>query len=147
MGGPSTTGLRSRRCARTSKLFLMSLALRQNQSDKAEPPDTARQCIAISHVPRCIATTVSTMAGGTRVGRTLKHRSGEPRVLVQGNVTPGARRRMEQLADACGASQALLLELMIQQQEVDPATGRPLWWDTALADLDRRHQEELPLTG
>lgn len=54
---------------------------------------------------------------------------------------------MEQLADACGASQALLLELMIQQQEVDPATGRPLWWDTALADLDRRHQEELPLTG
>lgn len=89
----------------------------------------------------------STMAGGTRVGRTLKHRAGEPRVLVQGNVTPGARRRMEQLADACGASQALLLELMIQQQEVDPATGRPLWWDTALADLDRRHQEELPLTG
>lgn len=81
------------------------------------------------------------------MGRTLKHPSGEPRVLVQGNVTPAARRRMEQFADACGASQALLLEMMIQQQEADPATGRPVWWDAALADLHRRHQEELPLTG
>ena len=87
------------------------------------------------------------MAGGTRVGRTLKHRSGGPRVLVQGHVSPAARLRMEALADACGASQALVLELMIQWQDVDPATGQPTWWADALADLAERHQEELPLTA
>ncbi len=82
------------------------------------------------------------MAGGNRVGRTIKHRGG-PRVLVQGHVSPAARLRMEQFADACGASQALLLELMIQWQEVDPATGQPTWWADALADLTQQPQEDL----
>lgn len=50
---------------------------------------------------------------------------------------------MEQFADACGASQALLLELMIQWQEVDPATGQPTWWADALADLTQQPQEDL----
>lgn len=64
-------------------------------------------------------------------------------MLVQGHVSPGARLRMEQMADACGASQALLLELMIQWQEVDPATGQPRWWADALADLTQQPQEDL----
>lgn len=38
------------------------------------------------------------------------------------------------MADACGASRALFLELMVQQLDRDPATGRPRWWDSALAD-------------
>lgn len=89
------------------------------------------------------------MAGGTRAGRPFKHVSGKPRVLVQGSVEPDTRVQLDRVADACGASQALVLELMIKQLgHVDPATGRPLWWDSALADyLDRQQQEELPLTG
>lgn len=88
------------------------------------------------------------MAGGSRTGRTLKHRPGKPRVLVQGNVEPGTREQFDRVADACGASQALVLELMIQRLDLDPATGRPSWWDEAVSDyLDRQQQEELPLTG
>ncbi len=85
---------------------------------------------------------------GPKPGRNSRLRTaGEPRSLVQAYVKPETKARAHHLADACGASMALMLELMIQNQPIDPATGRPVWWDDAVKAYEGSRPEELPLTG
>lgn len=85
--------------------------------------------------------------GGAQPGRKLKHPAGEPKVIMQARVNPESRERIRQIADACGASSSFVMEMLVVHQPLDDQ-GRPIWWETAVADSTAEQNEsQLPMSA
>ena len=80
---------------------------------------------------------------GRRRGRLTTQPPGTLTVLLQARVRPEIRNDANRVADACGVSMGLLVEQLVQRLELDPATGRPAWWDDLA--INAAQEEELPL--
>lgn len=90
-----------------------------------------------------MTSTTRQQLGGPRVGRRRMQRSGTVTTLLQGRVAPEVRERANAMADACGSSLSILLEALVEQTPIDPATGRPVWWDAVMEQPKEEPQPRL----
>lgn len=68
---------------------------------------------------------------GRRRHRRLAIAAGTPRAGLHLGIPVEQHERLSAIADACGASLGVIVTELVAHVEIDPVTGRPLWWDDA----------------